>query len=205
MSIISVRYQLDSITPDSLWSWLENRPGLILPASIEAISFDFYYEITGARYGFRFLPPWEVLPKGPWYVLVERIEHKPTQAKYKLKIDRAEGLLYSGELAIGLSQNQTATEIEIRLNGGREAGLADFSDEFMETILRSLIREGWEDIVAQVQKDQNMPAVVAAGVAEADEEEADHMAPLAVAAGVFSAGMALSLWMWRRKRRDPSI
>ena len=204
MSLISAHYQLNNYSPDSLWSWLENQSRLIVPPSIEAISFDFYHEITGSRYGFRFLPPWEVLPQGSWYVLIERLELKPaSHAKYRLTIDREEGMLYAGDLDIHLHEKDGGTEIEMRLDGTRKEGLASFSDDFIGSILRQLIRESWESVHEQLQANKGDSPLLDSDSLEREEE--DHMAPLAVAAGVFSAGMALSLWMWRRKRRDHSI
>ncbi len=207
MSSVSDTYQIYNINPTQLWERLEAKPSLLLPASIEKQSFGHYNEITGKRHGFQFEPMWQLLPAGPWNVLVELTDKVPAErVDYKITVDQESGLLYSGKLSINLSElpadgeEDWGTNVHVHLDGKRQAGLAEFSDELVGTILHSLVREGWETTHQQITGQTPNSALVTAY-----EDDEDHMAPLAVAAGVFSAGMALSLWMWRRKKRKQSV
>lgn len=206
MSSVSDTYHIYNITPTQLWEQLEAKPSLLLPASIEKKSFGHYNEITGKRHGFQFEPMWQLLPSGPWSVLVELTDKKPAErVDYKITVDRESGILYTGKLMINLADlpasvdEEGGTSVTVQLDGKRKSELDEFSDELIETILHSLIREGWETTHLQITGKTQSNELV-----NAYEAEEDHMAPLAVAAGVFSAGMALSLWMWRRKKRKQS-
>ncbi len=206
MSSVSDTYKIYNLTPDQVWEQLEADPGLLLPASIDKKSFGHYNEITGKRHGFQFNPTWLLLPTGPWNILVEIVDRKPAEkVTYKITADREAGILYSGKLTIDFltlpaqADKPGGTQVDIQLTGERKAELEEFSDELVETILHSLIREGWETAYLQVTGEPHNHGLVAT-----QEPVADHMAPLAVAAGVFSAGMALSLWMWRRKKHKQS-
>ena len=178
-----------------LWERFGDSPALFLPASIEKFSFGHYHEITGKRVGFQLSPRWKMLPDGPWSVLFEATERKPSEkVSFKVTIDREKGLLFKGKLTLSLSGKDQGTNILVEVEGNKEGGLADVNDEFIETIMRSIIRESVQELN---QLPNGGTALAPASISS--EDGVDHMAPLAVAAGVFSAGMALSLWFWRRK------
>lgn len=196
MSLVSDSYPIYNHSPQTLWDWLHAQPSLLLPQSINQNSFNHYYEISGTRFGFQLNPPWQLMPDGPWSVLIENLEQVPAERMhYKITIDREEGYLYKGELAVQLKDEEGHTNVQMEVSGERMAGLSGVTDEFVETILRSLMRESRELIEAKLDN-RELPLITHANL---DDE--DHIAPLAVAAGVFSAGMALSLWLWRRKKR----
>lgn len=200
MSLVIDNYQINNVSPTELWEQFEGHPNLFLPASIEKYSFGHYHEITGKRHGFQMNPRWKALPSGPWSVLLETTKRKPAEKiTYKISIDREKGLLYTGLLSITFSAVENGTNLLIKVDGQREVELAEHTDEIVETVLRSLTREGVESVNASMSGEASHAMLVP--TYEIDE---DHMAPLAVAAGVFSAGMALSLWLWRRKKRRQS-
>ena len=207
---VSGNYEIQNLSPSELRERIEQRPNLFLPPSIDKYSFGHYQEITGKRHGFQINPRWQAMPNGPWSVLLEATE-KPEnpekleerQVTYKLTVDRERGLLFTGFIIFTLTSisadNENGANLHIQVEGSREAELAEYTDEIVITVLRSLMREGAETL--NLQLNGNEKAEMLVPVAETDE---DHMAPLAVAAGVFSAGMALSLWLWRRKKRKQS-
>jgi len=202
MAIISHQYLLENQTPSAVWSRLSQAQRPFLPLSFNNASFNHVQAIDGGQFGFELAPPWELFPADDWRVSVQQTMQQPVEkVAYSVEIalsdKKRDEKLYSADLEIMLKPADGGTQIEITIDGRREAGLAPYSDDLVETIIRSQIREGWQDLDRLFANgEESDPAQTE------PEYEPDHTAPLAIAAGVFSAGMALGLWLWRRKRKN---
>ena len=196
MPHISKKNRFADIDPQTLLSKVSNDSKVFLPHSLKQSAFNHHHESSGEMYGFSLQPPWEALPKGDWKVSIVQEKAAPNEKIYQISASSITNKLYSSKLNVTVDAIGSDTEITIDVDGQREVGLADFSDDLIETIIRSLIRESFTEIEALVGSAENSSLI------EDDEVDLVHVAPLAIAAGLFSAGMALGLWFWRRKRKD---
>lgn len=202
MSQLSDRHLFTAITPEILWSKIDQQHGLLLPRVLQQSAFGHYYESTGEHFGFHMQTPWDALPAGEWKVLVDVKEQVPAEkVTYQVNVSLGQTQLYSGDLTVYLAAVENDTAITISVDGKPESGLAAYSDDLIETILRSLIRESWDAVHRLLNEDSD----AGANTHGEGDQLVNHMDPLALAAGVFSAGMALGLWLWRRKRKDENV
>ncbi|MEM9773994.1 MAG: hypothetical protein AAF902_05405 [Chloroflexota bacterium] len=199
MKQIVDQHQFSNITPQEVWNKASQLQGLILPETLRRHSSNHYFEIGQNIYGFHLLSPWGALPKGMWDVKVKPIESEPfKQVVYSVDVKSNRKEVFSGHLTIELQPadpDGSSTMIEALLSGEKGEVLANQSDEIVQTLAKGLLREGWAEmayIITNNDSDRQSHS----------NDEDGHMAPLAIAAGVFSAGMALGLWFWRRRKRS---
>ncbi|MEM8859105.1 MAG: hypothetical protein AAGD96_12335 [Chloroflexota bacterium] len=195
MNQISDHHQFNNFTPQTIWNQVSQLDKLILPTTIRQHSSNHYVEIGKNRYGFQLKNPWGVLPQGEWSVIVSSESDQANKsASYDIAVSNGAVAIYSGHLHLDLSlDTEQDTICHLILDGEKGAGLVNQSDELVETFIRGLIREGWDEI-DRILMGGTDPLLD-------QQDDLNHMAPLAVAAGVFSAGMALGLWFWRRKKQ----
>ena len=198
MLSISKHHRFANITPQDLRSKFPNHSTIFLPPSIKDRSSNHYWESTGNLFGFELTPPWEALPAGVWKVTLKaEASSIPKVSAYNIDVTSGQEKIYTGDLKIKLStieSDTTDTIMDVTVEGKRELVLESYSDDLIETIIRSLIRESCEYLEQTILNQAPEPL-------SEEDQNLDHMAPLAVAAGVFSAGMALGVWFWRRKRK----
>lgn len=198
MSQLSDRHLFSDIKPNDLWAKIEQHHGLILPHILQQSAFGHYRESTGDHFGFQMQTPWDALPTGEWRVQVNKTDPiLAEKAAYHVDVSVGSVELYCGDLTVEFAPAENGTVVTLTIEGEKKSGLDSYSNELVETILRSLIREGWE---AADQMLARKP--FNADGHDEGEQLRNHMDPLALAAGVFSAGMAVGLWLWRRKRKD---
>ena len=199
MNPIIDQHQFYHITPQEVWERASQLQGVILPETLRKHSSNHYLEIGQNIYGFYLLSPWGALPKGMWDVKVKPSEADPAkQANYAVEVTSNRKPVFSGQLTIQLEaagEKNEDTLVKMIVDGERGDVLLNQSDELVETLVRGLLREGWTEIDYLITNDESLRSSQNSG----DE---GHMAPLAIAAGVFSAGMALGLWFWRRRKRS---
>ena len=200
MHLISKNHRFTNHTAQELMLRVTKPSRLFLPRSLQKSAFNHHHDSSGKMFGFGLQSPWEALPHGEWKVSVVNVDGSPSETIYQIEVSSIAGKLYSGTLKISVTAVEQDSMISVSVDGKREVGLADYSDELVGAIIRSLIRESFTEIEQLMATDHD------AHSAEEDDAEQDpmHIAPLAVAAGVFSAGMALGLLFWRRNRRNKS-
>lgn len=197
MPLISKKNRFTDISPQTLLSTVTKSSGLFLPSSLRKAAFNHYRDSAGERFGFSLQPPWEALPSGEWKVHIVKEKSETDKRHFQIEVSSLAGKLFSAALHISINMVDEDSEITINIDGKHEAGLDGYSDELVETIIRSMIRESFTQIEQLLASDGESSIAD-----EAEQDTVHHIAPLAVAAGVFSAGMALGLWFWRRKKKD---
>lgn len=196
MPLLTKQYRFAQITPQEMWSRITTSSNLFLPSSLKKVSFNHYRESTGTHFGFQIHQPWAALPAGDWKVLGEQVEWLPAEkVTYRLNVASENGKIYSGILTIAFAKIDVDTQVTLIVDGVREVELAPYSDDLIATLIRSLIRESWTNLEQLLDFED-------AASPDENRDHFQHMNPLAVAVGIFSAGMALGLWLWRRKHKD---
>lgn len=202
MNRIVDQHQFNNTTPQEVWNKATKLQGMILPQTLSKHSSNHYYELGQNIYGFYLISPWGALPKGLWDVKVKPVDVEPAmQAVYTIDVTSNRKPVFAGQFTIQLQpagDRNEDTLVKMIVDGERGDVLANHSDELVETLVRGLLREGWAEMSYLITDNESLRP-------SAHGEEDGHMPPLAIAAGVFSAGMALGLWFWRRRKRSETI